>query len=256
MENRKIQKHPKVQSPKKTTFMKRGFMNESGSVFLLFITVWYIDNLQYGEKSVGNDGRFLPELGWIVSDPPNPQNHWVWKVSLQYKKCPKSLKIISKWWSFLPHSQQNHGSVWGRWVSVVGFHFEVLDEYPTANNHKGCSWQFSRWDVGSDVFAPTCWSSRIDSYLTLTFMNPHSISELWCFLNQHRFLDMFFPSRMFFFTLLKSGDVFRTCFHVNGLYTSDIRIFLGSCGCFCVKCGMDPRLFAKHVWHIFLFFRV
>lgn len=63
MENRKIQKHPKVQSPKKTTFMKRGFMNESGSVFLLFITVWYIDNLQYGEKSVGNDGRFLPELG-------------------------------------------------------------------------------------------------------------------------------------------------------------------------------------------------
>ena len=36
----------------------------------LFITVWYIDNLQYGEKSVGNDGRFLPELGGIVSDPP------------------------------------------------------------------------------------------------------------------------------------------------------------------------------------------
>ena len=36
----------------------------------LFITDWYIDNLQYGEKSVGNDGRFLPEQGGSVSDPP------------------------------------------------------------------------------------------------------------------------------------------------------------------------------------------
>lgn len=40
-----------------------------GVFFCLFITVWYIDKLQYGEKSVGNDGRFLPELGGIVSDP-------------------------------------------------------------------------------------------------------------------------------------------------------------------------------------------
>ena len=68
-----------------------------GVFFCLFITVWYIDNLQYGEKSVGNHGRFLPELGELFLIPQNPQNHWVWKVSLEYNKCPKSLKIISKW---------------------------------------------------------------------------------------------------------------------------------------------------------------
>ena len=105
-------KKRKTSSQNIPKLMNREFMDEILDCSLPFCI---IESLQYEDKSVGNDGRFLPELGGINLDPP--------------ESVKSRANIISKWWSFLPNSQQNHGFAWGRWVSVLGFHTQFLDEF-------------------------------------------------------------------------------------------------------------------------------
>ena len=63
------EKKSKKSSQNIPKLMNREFMDEILDCSLPFCI---IESLQYEDKSVGNDGRFLPELGGIVWIPQNP----------------------------------------------------------------------------------------------------------------------------------------------------------------------------------------
>ena len=229
MENRKIQKHPKVQYPKKNNIHETRFHEwEWECFFCLFITVWYIDKLQCGEKSVGNDGRFLPELGGIVSDPSESSKSLGMESQFAIQKNVPNLSTLFRNGEAFFHTHNKIMALYGVdefrlldfilnfWMNIqqptiieiarVGFPGEMLAQ------------MFLHLHVGPPELILT--------WLWLSWIPIPSVNS-GVFLNQHRFfLICFFQAGWFLLPCWNLG-ICRTCFHVNGLIPAISGFFGG-----------------------------